>query len=119
MNDLMPFADDGLPLSRLESERLLAEAPPNTGTVAAEDLKMGDDVCVLNLKKDLNELIPLMGQSLYVKAVNLPFLIVSAHADPLKAPITLDVRFMTFMKVTKEYIAAQSENVKRRGGPQV
>jgi len=79
------------------------------GVVMAEDdLEVGQYICVYNLKRCPDEPESIMGQSLQIKAICLPYIAAELQSDPSKPVLTLDVRYLNLMKVTKEYVEAQS-----------
>jgi len=79
--------------------------------LAEDDLEVGQHVCVYGLKRSPNEGAPIMGQSMQVKAVCLPYFVGQLLADPAKPTVTLDCRFLRLMRVTKEFVAAQEAGV--------
>ncbi len=50
--------------------------------------------------------VQIAGLSFRLKAVNLPFLVGQLIVDPAN-PITIDCRYLSIMKVTVDYVAAQ------------
>jgi len=91
------------------------ELPPmdktyGTEKIPEDDLAPGQFVCVYNLKKT-DEGAPIMGQSLEIKAVCLPFFVGKLLSDPGEPVLTLDVRYLNLMRVTKEFVDAQREGV--------
>jgi hypothetical protein len=82
--------------------------PYKGGVILPEDdLSVGDYICVYSIKR-FDEPEPIMGQSMLVKAICLPFIAAELQSDPNKPVLTLDVRYLNLMKVTKEYVDAQS-----------
>lgn len=69
--------------------------------LAPEDIKVNDYIALHSIKMH-NEPSPLMGQAVLVTAVNLPFLVTYAGE-----PITFDVRYVNFIRVSKEFVEAQ------------
>lgn len=91
----------------LDENRPDEEPPKLTGVKLPEDdLNVGDFVCVYNLKRT-DDGAPIMGQSLEVKAVCLPYFVGKLLSDPAEPVLTLDCRFLNLMKVTKEFVEAQ------------
>jgi hypothetical protein len=80
--------------------------------LAEDDLEVGQYVCVYNLKKDPNEGAPIMGQSLHIKAICLPYFVGQLLSDPSEPVLTLDVRYLNLMRVTKEFVEAQQQGAK-------
>lgn len=94
----------------LEDERPLKRK--TVGVMLAEDdLEVGQFVCVYNLKRT-DEGAPIMGQSLQVKAICLPYFVGQLLSDPSEPVLTLDCRFLNLMKVTPEFVQAQKEGAK-------
>ncbi len=81
---------------------------PHGIILAPDDLRVGDLVAVYNLKNEPTELAPIMGQAITVTAIELPFLVGIPVSDPSKSPLTLDIRFLNFMRVSKEFAKAQT-----------
>jgi hypothetical protein len=95
------------------------EIPARKGGVilAEDDLEVGQYVCVYNLKKT-DEGAPIMGQSLHIKAICLPYFVGQLLSDPSEPVLTLDCRFLNLMKVSKEFVDAQKEGAKtQQSGP--
>ncbi len=95
--------------------------PRKCGVVMAEDdLNVGDYVCVYSLKKTPEEGAPIMGQSLHIKAICLPYFVGQLLSDPSEPVLTLDCRYLHLMRVTKEFVDAQKEGAKLNAqqGPQ-
>lgn len=61
---------------------------------------------VHSVKSEPEQTYPILGQAFRIKALNLPFLVGEMVSDPTQA-ITFDLRYLNFMSVTKEYVAAQ------------
>jgi hypothetical protein len=96
----------------LEDERPEPLKRKTVGVMLAEDdLEVGQFVCVYNLKRT-DEGAPIMGQSLQVKAICLPFFVGQLLSDPSEPVLTLDCRFLNLMKVTPEFVQAQKEGAK-------
>ena len=51
--------------------------------------------------------VPIAGFAFQVLALNMPFLIGKLVMDPSHPAITLDLRYLTLMRVTNEYVRAQ------------
>lgn len=82
--------------------------PKKGGVILAEDdLEVGQYVCVYNIKQHPDSAEPIMGQSLLIKAVCLPYVAAELQSEPQKPTLTLDVRFLNLMRVTQEYVDAQ------------
>jgi hypothetical protein len=70
-------------------------------------MEVGQFVCVYNLKQQPNEMAPIMGQSLEIRAICLPYFVGQLLSDPDQPILTLDCRYLNLMKVTKEFVEAQ------------
>ena len=77
-----------------------------------EDLEVGQHVCVLALKRAPNEIAPIMGQSLVVKAICLHYFVGQLLSDAAEPVLTLDCRYLSLMRVTKEFVDAQRAGAK-------
>lgn len=89
--------------------------------LAEDDLEVGQYVCVYNLKRT-EEGAPIMGQSLQIKAICLPYFVGQLLSDPSEPVLTLDCRFLNMMKVTPEFVKAQQDGAKAQQehqGPQM
>ena len=75
--------------------------------VQADDLQIGGFYAVVGLKRDKNRPVPISGQAFKVKAIDFPFMIGKLVSDPGNPPITFDVRYLSFMRVSLEYVQAQ------------
>jgi hypothetical protein len=92
--------------------------PRKVGVVMAEDdLNVGDYVCVYSLKKTPEDGAPIMGQSLHIKAICLPYFVGQLLSDPSEPVLTLDCRYLHLMRVTKEFVDAQREGAKQNSQP--
>lgn len=80
--------------------------------LAEDDLEVGQYVCVYNLKKQPEEGAPIMGQSLHIKAICLPYFVGQLLSDPSEPVLTLDCRYLNLMRVTEEFVKAQQEGAK-------
>lgn len=80
--------------------------------LAEDDLEVGQYVCVYNLKKEPNEGAPIMGQSLHIKAICLPYFVGQLLSDPSEPVLTLDCRYLNLMRVTEDFVKAQQEGAK-------
>ena len=77
------------------------------GTILADDdLEIGQLLCVHSMKGN-NEPVPVLGQSVMVKAICFPFFVVQMLSDPRLPIFTFDVRMMNMMRVSQEYVKAQ------------
>lgn len=82
--------------------------PKKGGVILAEDdLEIEQYVAVYNLKHHPNSAEPIMGQSLLIKAICLPYVAAELQSEPQKPILTLDTRYLNLMRVTKEYVEAQ------------
>lgn len=79
--------------------------------LAEDDLEVGQYVCVYNLKRT-DEGAPIMGQSLQIKAICLPYFVGQLLSDPSEPILTLDCRFLNMMRVTPAFVKAQQEGAK-------
>ena len=75
--------------------------------VHPDDLEVGQSYAVYGLKGGPAEPVPVAGMAFELQAMNLPFLVGKLAADSAHPPLTFDTRFLTFMKVTEEYVQAQ------------
>ena len=89
------------------------EVPHRRVMLAEDDLEVGQYVCVHSLKRQPNEVAPIMGQSLQIKAINWPYFVGQLLSDPCEPILTLDCRFLNMMRVTKEFVDAQREGAKQ------
>lgn len=85
-------------------------------TLVEDDLEVGQYVCVLNLKRQPDDAAPIMGQSLHIKAICLPYFVGQLMSDPSLPILTLDCRYLNLMKVTAEFVKAQQEGAKQSAG---
>jgi hypothetical protein len=75
--------------------------------VQPDDLEIGSYYCVLGLKSVSDEEpIQISGMAFRLMAVNLPFVVGRLVSRP-NPPLTFDSRFVTFMRVSEDYVAAQ------------
>ncbi len=74
--------------------------------VQPDDLNLGEWYTVYSLKSNPEEPVQICGMAFRIAAMNLPFIIGRLSSDPAN-PVTLDSRFLSFMRVTDEYAAAQ------------
>lgn len=117
---MQAYQDDGIPLSQKENEEFLTQAEeikPSGTVIHPDDLKENEYYTVHALKGKYKKDGPqaILGQAFLVKAIQLPYLVGFLTADGTQ-PITLDVRDLDFMRVSKAFAAAQVRTVKR--GPQ-
>lgn len=82
--------------------------------LAEDDLEVGQYVCVYNLKREPNEGAPIMGQSLHIKAICLPYFVGQLLSDPSEPVLTLDCRYLNLMRVTEDFVKAQQEGAKQQ-----
>jgi hypothetical protein len=75
--------------------------------VHPDDLEVGKSYAVYGLKNGSEEPVPISGMAFKLLAMNLPFLVGKLVSDPDHPPLTFDSRFLTFMKVSDEYMNAQ------------
>jgi hypothetical protein len=95
----------------------LMESVPRSGTLLMEDdLEAGQLICVHSIK-GTTDAAPIMGQSLTITSVCLPYFTAILYADPDEL-LTLDVRYLRLMKVTEEFAKAQ-KRMKPKRGPQI
>lgn len=80
--------------------------------LAEDDLEVGQYVCVYNLKREPNEGAPIMGQSLHIKAICLPYFVGQLLSDASEPVLTLDCRYLNLMRVTEDFVKAQQEGAK-------
>lgn len=82
------------------------ETTPRKGLyVAPDDLTVGQHFAVVGCKCHDNP-VPIGGMAFKVTAINFPFLVGKLVGNG--ESLTLDTRFLNFMRVTDEYVAAQS-----------
>lgn len=80
-----------------------------TGLIVAEDdLTIGEYYSVLGLKNDSMTPVPVAGMAFRIVAMNLPFVIGRLVSNPANA-ITFDSRFLTFMRVSDDFVREQRE----------
>jgi len=77
--------------------------------VHADDLAVGKYYAVHSIKNTADT-HPVFAQAFQIKAMNLPFLVGEIVSDPAR-PVTFDVRYLNFMRVTPEYVEAQKGHV--------
>ena len=75
--------------------------------LAEDDLEVGQYVCVYNLKQAPDEGASILGQSLQIQAICLPYFVGQLLSDPSEPVLTLDCRFLNLMKVSEEFVQAQ------------
>jgi len=80
--------------------------------LAEDDLEVGQYVCVYNLKRTPEEGATILGQSLKVQAICLPYFVGQLLSDPSEPVLTLDCRFLSLMKVSEEFVNAQQAGAK-------
>jgi hypothetical protein len=74
--------------------------------VHPDDLQVGRFYAIHGAKHSPDEWQAISGQSFQIKAMSLPFIVGQLASDPAQ-PITLDVRHLNLMGVTKEFSDAQ------------
>jgi hypothetical protein len=74
--------------------------------VQADDLEVGQFYAVYGSKNDPDEPIQISGMAFRLMAVNLPFVVGRLVSNP-NPPLTFDSRFLTFMRVSEDYVLAQ------------
>lgn len=96
----------------------VTKKPYRTGVVVAEDdLEVGEHYAVLGLKRGSDEPLQIAGMAFKLLAVNLPFLVGKLAYDPALTPLTFDARFVTFMRVTPDYVHAQRPEAGQETAP--
>jgi hypothetical protein len=73
--------------------------------LSGDDLAVG---CYCTVHHGTNFPPFLKGESLQVKAINLPFIVVRTVAHLEAPPFTIDIRECALMPVTAEFVAAQT-----------
>jgi hypothetical protein len=76
--------------------------------VHPDDLAVGKHYAVYGVKNSPAETHPIFGQAFKLKALNLPFVVGTLVSDPAHPPVTLDVRYQDFMRVTADFVKAQA-----------
>lgn len=74
--------------------------------VQADDLETGQFYAVHGLKNS-DEPVSIAGMAFRLSAINLPFCIGKLVCDPAHPPITIDARYLTFMRVSDDFVQAQ------------
>jgi hypothetical protein len=74
--------------------------------VQPDDLEVGQWYAVYGSKDDPDEPIQVSGMAFRLMAMNLPFVVGRLVSRP-NPPLTFDNRFLTFMKVSDDYVQAQ------------
>jgi hypothetical protein len=85
-----------------------SESRKKSVILAPDDLDVGENVCVHSLKQNPDEGAPILGQSFQVKAICLPYIVGQLLSDAMKPIMMLDCRFLNLMRVSKEFVAAQT-----------
>lgn len=94
-------------------EEKVVEKEERIGLIVREDdLEVGQLLCVHSIKGEAGA-TSIMGQPLKVKAICLPFLVAEFLLN--NEPLTLDVRYLKFMRITEEFAAAQKARVQKKG----
>ena len=85
--------------------------------LAEDDFEIGLLVAVHSLKGTLDS-NAIMGQPLRFKAICLPYIVATLVLE--NKAITLDARYLNFMKISEEFVAAQTPtpNQQPKKGPQ-
>jgi len=82
--------------------------PRRTGVIVhPDDLEVGQYYAVLGLRNGSEESVQIAGMAFRLLAINLPFIVGKLASDPSHPPLTFDVRFLTLMRVTDDYVNAQ------------
>jgi hypothetical protein len=74
--------------------------------VQPDDLGIGEFYAVYGLKRESEEPVQISGMAFRLMAMNLPFVVGRLVSRP-NPPLTFDSRFLTFMKVSEDYVQAQ------------
>ena len=74
--------------------------------VQPDDLEIGNYYAVYASKEDPHEPIQISGMAFRLMAMNLPFVVGRLVSRP-NPPLTFDSRFLTFMRVSDDYVMAQ------------
>ena len=77
--------------------------------VQPDDLEIGHYYAVYGLKNGSEEQVQIAGMGFKLLAMNLPFLIGRLASDAAYSPVTFDTRFLTFMKVSDDYVKCQRQ----------
>ena len=86
------------------------ETPRKTGLILSpDDLTVGEYFAVVGCKCHDNP-VPIGGMAFEVKAINLPYLVGKLVCDPQAPTVTLDARFLNFMRVDEAFVEAQKPN---------
>ncbi|MEI7684848.1 MAG: hypothetical protein WCL32_07450 [Planctomycetota bacterium] len=75
--------------------------------VEPDDLQVDHYYAVLGGKNGSDDPHNITGIAFRILAINLPFLVGKVAQDPNVPPITADTRYLTFMKVSPEFVNAQ------------
>lgn len=76
---------------------------PSGTLIEADDLEVGQYVCVHSCKQH-DDCVPIMGRSLKIKAICLPFFVGQLTCGQ---SVTLDCRYLNMMRVSEEFVKAQ------------
>lgn len=71
--------------------------------IDADDLEVGQYLCVHSCKMH-DDCVPIMGRALKIKAICLPYIVGQLMCG---SSVTLDCRYLNFMRVTDEFVKAQ------------
>ncbi len=84
--------------------------PKHRGLIAqADDFNVGEWLAVLGLKNGSPKAVPIAGMAFRIVAMNLPFVIGRLASDPAHPPITFDSRYLSFMRVSDDFVMAQRQ----------
>lgn len=75
--------------------------------VQPDDLEIGRHYAVYGLKRNPTAPVPISGMAFKLLAMNLPFVVGKLASEPAQGPVTFDARFLSFMKVTEDFVNAQ------------
>lgn len=75
--------------------------------VQPDDFEVGQFYTVYGMKHRPDQPVQIAGLSFRLTAMNLPFLVGKLVTDEKHPPITFDARFLSFMRVTQDYVMAQ------------
>jgi hypothetical protein len=73
-------------------------------------LQVGGHYAIYGAKGAPGVAVPLAGQAFKLAAVNLPFVVGKLVVSPDLPALTLDVRLVALMKVTRAFVRAQRRN---------
>jgi len=93
-------------------DALMDETSRKGMIVQEDDLVVGQLLCVHSIK-GTDDAAPIMGQSMIVTAICLPYFTAKLLAS--NELLTLDVRFLRMMAVTAEFAKSQKQDLPKRG----